>query len=156
VKGSCRGNIATELLFTHSSIEPKRRHSHLTSFLHRQVHKANYRDGIFKLLRSPGIDSASLCSPGGPVQQPCSYTRVPTPLAASKIGPLLFECAYSPNTEKVRDGGQRQTFEHQSAYNNTSIFGLLLFLIFSKSICSFFGRIVKLEKRGRGGDASYR
>jgi hypothetical protein len=42
------------------------------------VNHAEFRAGIFKLLRSPGIDSYSLCRLAGRYDNPCSYSA-PSP-----------------------------------------------------------------------------
>ncbi len=49
----------------------------------------HHRDSIFKLLRSPGIDSASLCSLAGRYDNPIT-TRFLAPIDCSKI-PALHE-----------------------------------------------------------------
>ncbi len=60
----------------------------------RNVNRSNseFTDGILKLLRSPGIDSVSLCRQAGRYDNPVS-TRFLAPIDCSKI-PALFKFAY--------------------------------------------------------------
>ncbi len=87
-KNAVSGSVSGSALNPGSRISALRRGSSWGSMASRRQtfiseSSGEHRDGIFELLRSPGIDSkesysASLCSLAGPVREPYSYS-VPSP-----------------------------------------------------------------------------